>query len=84
MNLGYGSREQDYRSSNIAWDYVSYWLIPKTWRSRLSLSCYRALRGGVRFLKAAFRPGEGGIIGHLFLRGAADRPHARLIPCVAD
>ena len=60
VNLGYGSREHDSHATHIPWDYVSYWLIPKTWRNRLFLSGYRALRRGAHSLKAVVRRGEAG------------------------
>jgi hypothetical protein len=59
VNLGYGSREHDSHSTHVAWDYVSYWLIPKTWKSRFFLSGYWALRRGLRSLKAAVQRGRG-------------------------
>ncbi|HZW33735.1 MAG TPA: GNAT family N-acetyltransferase [Isosphaeraceae bacterium] len=58
VNLGYGSREHDAHATHIAWDFVSYWLIPKTWRSRLFLAGYKALRCGAHSLKTAVRRGE--------------------------
>jgi hypothetical protein len=51
INLAYGAPKSDYRSTNVAHDYVSYWLIPKTWKSCLFQVCYRAFRRGVALFK---------------------------------
>jgi hypothetical protein len=51
--LGYGSPEHDYRSTNVLLQYASYWLIPKTLKSRLFHAGYTLLRQGVASLKTA-------------------------------
>jgi CelD/BcsL family acetyltransferase involved in cellulose biosynthesis len=56
INLGYGQPRHEYRSTNVVLDYASYWLIPKTWKSRLFQAGYAAFRGGVALLKAAIGP----------------------------
>jgi len=56
INLGYSARESFHASTNVALDYVSYWLIPKTWRSRMFLTSYTASRRVIASLKSARTP----------------------------
>jgi len=53
INLGHGDPEDFHRSTNVALDYVSYWLIPKTWKSRVFLASYTAFRHIAASLKSA-------------------------------
>jgi len=55
INLGNGSPENFHRSTQEALDYVSYWLIPKTWKSRVFLASYTAFRRVVASLKSVVR-----------------------------
>jgi len=56
INLGYGSSETFHRSTEVALGYIAYWLIPKTWKSRVLLGSYAAFRRVVTSLKTAIRP----------------------------
>lgn len=63
INLGYGSPNHDYRATHTVLDYVSYWLIPSTWRSRLFQFGYGRLRRGIAAVKSGLArrnavPGE--------------------------
>ncbi len=63
INLGYGSPGHDYRATHTVLDYISYWLIPATWRNRLFQFGYERLRRGVATVKAGLAqrkdgPGE--------------------------
>ncbi len=51
VNLGYGAPKSDYQSTNVARDYVSYWLIPRTPKSRVFQTCYQTFRRSVALLK---------------------------------
>jgi GNAT acetyltransferase-like protein len=53
INLGIGVPKHDYPSTNVLLDYVSYWLIPKTWKRRLFQAGYTAFRCGVALMKSA-------------------------------
>jgi hypothetical protein len=52
INLGYGPPHHDIRATNVILDYFSYWLIPRTWRSRLFQIAYTGLRQGVTAAKS--------------------------------
>src|SRR5262249_23753294 len=53
INMGYGAPKSDYPSTNVAHDYVSYWLIPKSSKNRLFQACYQNFRRGVAVWKRA-------------------------------
>jgi hypothetical protein len=53
INLCYGNPAHDFRSTNVEIDYASYWLIPRSWKSRLLLAGYSCLRYNIKLAKAA-------------------------------
>ncbi|MHB1557657.1 MAG: GNAT family N-acetyltransferase [Isosphaeraceae bacterium] len=59
INMGYGVPSYDYRATHTMLDYVSYWLIPATWRSRFFQFGYAGLRRGVAVVKSGLRPRNG-------------------------
>jgi hypothetical protein len=52
INLGYGDPNHDYRATNVVLEHRSYWLIPRTWRTRLFQSGYLGFRHGISAVKA--------------------------------
>ena len=52
INFGYGSPSYDYRATNVVLDYVSYWPIPRTWKSRVFHAGYTSLRRVVTAIKS--------------------------------
>jgi hypothetical protein len=52
INLGYAPPHHEDRATNVALDYVSYWLIPRTWRSRSFQIAYTGLRGAIAAVKS--------------------------------
>jgi hypothetical protein len=53
INLGYGHPDAEFRATNVIHEYASYWLFPRTWKTRLFRAGYRALRHGVGWLKGS-------------------------------
>jgi hypothetical protein len=52
INLGCGAPRHENQAANVALDYVSYWLIPRTWRSRSFQIAYTGLRGAIAAVKS--------------------------------
>ncbi len=59
INLGYGDPHHDYRATNVVREYASYWLIPRTWKTRLFHVGYSGLRRAISVIKTIVpgRPG---------------------------
>jgi hypothetical protein len=55
INMGHCASANSHRATNEVLDFVSYWLIPKTWSSRVFLASYAAFRRVVALLKYAMR-----------------------------
>jgi hypothetical protein len=51
INFGYGDPQHDYRTTNVVRDYASYWLIPRTWETRVFQVGYSVLRHTVSAIK---------------------------------
>lgn len=51
INLGYGCPIYKSQATNVALDYVGYWLIPRDWRSHLFELGYNQLRRGIALAK---------------------------------
>jgi hypothetical protein len=59
INLGYGPPHHEDRATNVVLDYISYWLMPRTARTRLFQIAYTGLQYGLAAVKSALhRPAE--------------------------
>jgi CelD/BcsL family acetyltransferase involved in cellulose biosynthesis len=52
INLGYGDPNAEYRATNLVLDHASYWLFPRTWKTRLFHMGYSNFRRGLSAVKA--------------------------------